>query len=99
MLPVKKTTDTRFPTNTFVTYSSDGSVKFWNLHPNRTAETRKIGGKELLHQFYPDSSSVQHDSRRELGSYNCIRVFLLLLLFINLACFVLMFFIRIKTIS
>ncbi|KAI8057333.1 hypothetical protein BDF22DRAFT_740869 [Syncephalis plumigaleata] len=69
MLPVKKATDARFPSNTFVTYSSDGSVKFWNLHPNRTTKTRKIGGKELLHQFYPDATVTQHQhvQRRELG--------------------------------
>ncbi|KAI9596413.1 WD40-repeat-containing domain protein [Syncephalis fuscata] len=65
MLPIKKTANAAFPSNTFVTYSSDGSVRFWNLHPNRPIGTRNIGGKELLHQFYVDPTWKQSVRRRD----------------------------------
>ncbi|RKP08630.1 hypothetical protein THASP1DRAFT_29578 [Thamnocephalis sphaerospora] len=64
-LPTAKANEHSFPPNTFVTYSSDGSVRFWNMHPMRPSGQRSLGGRELLKTFYAGVEWPLSISRRE----------------------------------
>jgi hypothetical protein len=56
-----------FPASTFVTHSSDGSVRFWSMHPNRAPGRHSLGGKELLQVFYVDPEWRFNAFKKEPG--------------------------------